>query len=89
MPTTGPAPEAERQSMKATGTDGTTHQDPPVRLGPKLGPRAEETGDFLRLCETSEEEGREQKTPGNHGEYRDFQGQSEIVNKWALQDLNL
>jgi len=58
LPPIQPAgPQAERQKLRATGTDGNTHQQPFMDDGPNLVPQPAISGHFLRLAET--EEGRE------------------------------
>jgi hypothetical protein len=65
-------PDANRQALAATGTDGAgTHPNSPMRLCPDLCPQPAKTGDFLRLAETeeapSDRGANASETPEKHG----------------------
>jgi integrase len=68
------SPDADRQALRATGTDGRTHQILFMDDGPNLVPQAAKTGDFLRLAETEERRSEQQAAPGKHGVSAVFQG---------------
>jgi site-specific recombinase XerD len=86
--TTGPGPESDRQALRATGTDGGTNQNPPIRLCPNLCPQPAETGDFLRLAETEEQPSDMQKTPGKHSLSAVFQGSTEEAGLSGIRESN-
>lgn len=90
IPTAGPgsAPEADRQALRATETDGSFDQNPLMQLCPNLCPQPAETGDFLRLAETGEGPSDMQKTPGKPSLSAVFQGSDEDAGKSGIRESN-
>lgn len=80
--------QTERQELRATGTDGTTHQQPLMDDCPNLVPQPAILGDFQRQSETNDNPRASTKNPGKQAKIAVFQGEDETDEKWRRRESN-
>jgi integrase len=88
IPTAGPETDAGQQALRATGTDGGTHQSSLIPLCPNLCPQPAKTGDSLRLAETEEQMKEEQGTPAKPAFSVALQGSEKSDSRSGIRESN-
>jgi len=74
-------PQAERQALRATGTDGKAGENAPKNLSPNLSPSGAISGDFLRQTETDDPKLSPTENPGKPRLFSVFQGSEQQPSK--------